>query len=444
MPTEFGLIGMLSIFIGIGSSLIDSGLTSSLIRTSKPDQSDYSTVFFINIFGSFFVYILIFIFSPYIASFYNQNILDKIIKVYSLTFIINAFAGVQYTKLTKEMNFKLQMIIQIPSIVLSGILGIILAFLNYGVWSLVYMNLFQALFSTIQLWVYSKWRPSFIFDKEKLKHHFNFGYKLTLSGILDTVYNNAYNVIIGKFFSVVQLGYYTRAISLQQLPIHNISSALGKVTYPLFASIKDDNIKLRMAYSKLMQQVVFWITPVMTMMIILAHPLFLLLLGNKWIEAVPYFQILCLAGILYPVHSYNLNILNVKGRSDLFLKLEIIKKIYITIGIACAIPFGIYGLLIFQVISSVLGLIINSWYSGKLIDYPLRRQIADIMPYIYLSFIVGGITYLFDITFFQSYLINHAIRIIVVFFFYLSLYLGLSYILKFRSLKDFTILLIKR
>ncbi|MBF8964212.1 lipopolysaccharide biosynthesis protein [Pontibacter sp. FD36] len=444
MPADFGLIGMLAIFIGIGSSLIDSGLTSSLIRTAEPNQRDYSTVFLINLVGSIVIYFILFFAAPFIAAFYNQSILENIIKVYTLSFIINAFASVQRTKLTKEMNFKLQMTIQIPSLIGGGILGIMLANNGYGVWSLVYMNLFQSLLSTVQLWIRSGWKPSLIFDIEKFRYHFNFGYKLTLSGILETTFNNAYHIIIGKFFSADQLGFYTRAQSLKQLPVQNISKALNKVTYPLFSSIQNDNVKLKGAYKRLMQQVLFWIAPAMIFLGIVAEPLFRFLLGEKWLPAVTYFQVLCAIGIMYPLNAYNLNILKVKGRSDLFLKLEIIKKIIITIGIACAIPFGIYGLLYFQLIFSIVGFFINTRYSGRMINYRINEQLKDIIPTIMLALLMGSVVWAID-----NFILKHAlsldvVRVIVLGVIYFTLYLGISYFSKMPAILDFRLLVFKK
>lgn len=444
MPADFGLIGMITVFIGIGNSLMDSGLTSSLIRTSEPDQGDYSTVFLINLIGSIVVYSILFVCAPFIAEFYDQPILTNLIRVYTITFIIGAFAGVQRTKLTKEMNFKKQMTIQIPSIVCGGILGISLAFKGFGVWSLVYMNLFQSILSTVQLWIRSGWYPSLIFDKSKFTYHFNFGYKLTLSSLLNTIYDNVYNLIIGKYFSASALGFYTRANSLKQLPIKNISTALNKVTYPLFAQINHDDIKLKMVYSKIMQQVMFWIAPVMVLAAILAQPLFQILFGSKWLPAVPYFQILCFVGILYPLHSYNLNVLKVKGRTDLFLKLEVIKKIYTTIGIACAIPFGIMGLLIWQVISSIVGLLINTWYTGKLIKYPIIEQLADITPILIISTIVGVVIFVLNSYAGSLVSLSDFLRVLIFSILYFALYLIISYIANIKSLSEFTQILLKK
>ncbi|RIJ42782.1 lipopolysaccharide biosynthesis protein [Pontibacter oryzae] len=444
MPEDFGLIGMLSIFISLGGTLVDSGLTSSLIRTVNPDQRDFSTVFFINLAASIVIYIILFFCAPLIADFYNKSILIDMIRVYSLTFIINAFVSVQGIRLSKEMNFKLLMTIRIPSIIGGGILGVVLAFNGFGVWSLVYMNLFQSLLSAVQLWLRSGWRPSILFDKERYITHFNFGYKLTLSGILEVIYINVYNIIIGKYFSAAQLGFYTRAQSLKQLPVDNISKALNKVTYPLFSSIQDNDAKLKMAYQKLMLQVIFWIAPILVLLAIIAEPLFRFLIGEKWLPAVPYFQILCAVGIMYPLNSYNLNILKVKGRSDVFLKLEIIKKVIITIGIVCAVPFGIYGLLYFQLIFSFIAFFINTWYSGRMINYYVGEQLKDILPEILLALIVGVVIWTVDNHYFKPNVSIDVIRISIVGILYFGIYLSISYLSKMPATVDFKKLVLKR
>lgn len=396
LPEEFGLIGMISVFIAIGTSLMNSGLTQSLIRTENPDQEDYSTVFFFNLAGSIVVYFILFLTAPLIASFFSQPILVDIVRVYCFSFIITAFSAVQLTRLTKAMDFKTQMTVAIPSLIGSGILGIFLAYQGFGVWSLVWMSLFQAFLNTVQLWWRTGWRPSFIFNKEKFKFHFRFGYKLTLSGLLDTIFTNIYQIIIGKFFLASQVGFYTRANSLKQLPVSNISGALSKVTYPLFASIQNDNIRLKRVYKQIMQMVVFVIAPVLIIMGVLAEPLFRFLFTEKWLPAVPYFQILCLAGILYPVNSYNLNVLKVKGRSDLFLRLEVIKKILIVVIISFTIQFGIEGLIWGQLFTSIIVLFINTYYTGKFIQYNIVQQAKDILPIILLAAVAGACVYGLD------------------------------------------------
>lgn len=446
LPAEFGLIGMLSVFMAIGISLTDSGMTSSLIRKNDADQKDYSTVFFINLIFSIIVYCIVFLCGPLIADFFRQPILSPLVRLYAVSFIIRAFVGVQTTRLTKQMKFKVQMMMQIPSVIIGGVVGIILANMGYGVWSLVWMNLIQTTLFTIQHWIFSGWRPDWIIDRATLGFHLKYGYKLTISGLLDTIYKNAYNIIIGKFFAASQLGYYTRAKSIQMLPVVNIGAALDKVTFPMFASIKDDDVKLKSAYRKLMHQVIFWIAPVMVLLALIAQPLFVLLFTAKWLPAVPYFQILCFAGILYPIHSYNLNILKVKGRTDLFLRLEIIKKIFITIGIAVSVFWGIYALLIFQILSSIFALWINSWYSGKMINYSGGQQIKDIFPTIFIALVIGAAIWavgefnsMFSINTMNDWL---AISIIPVV--YMIIYLLINILIRSAALAEFRKTILKR
>ncbi len=443
-PAEFGLIGMLSIFIALGNILMDSGLSSSLIRTQNPDERDYSTVFFINVVAGLFIYVILFFTAPLIASFFNQPLLSNIIRVFCLTFILRSFAAVQNTRLTKLMQFKTQMYIQIPSVIIAGLVGVFLAYKNYGVWSLVWMNVIQAFLYSVQHWFYTDWKPKFIFDKEKLRSHFNFGYKLTLSGLLDTVYQNLYTILIAKYFSATQLGFYNRAHSLRQLPVQNISEALNKVTYPMFAAIQDDHVKLKNAYTKLMLQVMFWLTPIMLIMVLLASPIINFLFTAKWLPAVPYFQILSVSGILYPLQAYNLNILNVKGRSDLFFKLELYKKGFLTIGIFFALQYGIYGLLYFQLIASIISLYINSYYSGKMIDLSFFSQLKVLAPVFFISVIVLIISWAFDAYFIQSFNFPDLLRIILSGSFFLFLYLLLSYIVKVSAIEDFKTIVLKK
>ncbi|MGF7231334.1 lipopolysaccharide biosynthesis protein [Arachidicoccus sp.] len=444
MPSAFGLIGMLAIFVAIGASLMDSGMTSSLIRTTKADQGDYSTVFFVNLIFSVILYLVIFLCAPWIGDFYRQPILIPIVRVYTISFIIRAFVGVQTTKLTKEMRFKEQMLMQIPSSIVGGVVGIIMAYKGYGVWSLVWMNLVQSFLFTLQHWLFAGWMPSLLIDKTKLKYHFHFGYKLTISGLIDTIYDNIYKVVIGRYFAASELGYYTQAQTLQMLPVGNISTALGKVTYPMFASVKDDNVKLKNAYRKLLHQVAFWVAPMMALAIVVAKPLFIWILTDKWLPAVPYFQILCITGVLYPFHLYNLNILNVKGRSDLFLKLEIIKKIIITAGIIIAIPFGIYGLLIFKVINSIITFGINAYYSGDFINYSGWQQIKEVSPILLISFLIGlSLWPVNEYLLLRSHLSNFIVVPLLSLAF-ASLYLALSRLCKIEALTDFKQLILKR
>lgn len=442
LPAEFGLIGMIAIFVGIGNALLHSGLTKSLIRGENLDNDDYSTVFYFNLISSVIIYWLLFFLAPLIADFYAQPILINILRVYCLTFIISAFSAVQLARLTKDMDFKTQTIIAIPSAIIGGVVGITLALLGFGVWSLVWSSIASSSINSIQLWMYSKWLPNCNFNIQKFKFHFNYGYKLTLSELLDRVFSNIFLIVIGKYFSPAQVGFYTRAETMKQLPVSNISSAINRVTFPLFVSINNDEIRLKRVYKKLMQMVVFVITPVLILLAVLAEPTFRFLFTEKWLPAVPYFQILCVTGILYPLHSYNLTILNVKGRSDLFLKLEVLKKILIVITLLVTIPLGIIAMLLGQVVISILAFFINSHYTGKYINYTALQQLADVFPTFMLATFAGTVVFLLD--FYGLEANFDIIRIIAGGLVGSSIYIFAAYTLKFESFQELSKLIFKK
>ncbi len=442
MPEEFGLIGMIAVFVAVGNTLLHGGLTKSLIRSENLDTRDYSTVFYFNLAAGILVYFGVFLLAPLIAEFYSQPILTGILRVYCLTFIISAFAAVQLARLTKIMDFKTQTLIAIPAAIIGGIVGVVMAMTGYGVWSLVWSSIATSIISTVQLWIYSGWTPSFDFNLQKFKAHFNYGYKLTLSELLDRVFNNIFLIVIGKYFSATQVGFYTRAQTMNQLPVSNISNALNKVTFPFFVSIQNDDVRLRRVYKELMQMVVFVITPILILMAVLAEPTFRFLFTEKWLPAVPYFQILCITGILFPIHSYNLSILNVKGRSDLFLKLEVFKKIIIVITLLVTIPFGIIALLYGQVFISIFAFFINAHYTGKFINYTALQQLKDILPIILLAIFAGGIVFLLD--YIGLRLNMDIIRILIGGVVGSSVYLFTAYLFKFGSFFELSKLIFKK
>ncbi len=432
LPSDFGVIALFMVFIAIGNSLTDGGLTSSLIRTKDADDADFSTVFYFNIICSFLIYPIFYFGAPLIADFYKLDILIPVVRIYSLVIIISSFCSVQRTIYTKKMDFKTQFKIQIPVLIIGCLLAIFLAYKGYGVWALVISGLFNSIFECVQYWIYSSWRPKWLFDKKKFKYHFTFGYKITLSGLINTIFNNIYTIIIGKTFNVSTLAYYNRADSLKQLPVTNISTALNKVTLPLFAQIQDDNVQLKNVYKKIMKLVIFIIAPILTLIAAFAEPLIRFLLTEKWLLTAPFLQILCISGLLYPIHAYNLNVLQVKGRSDLFLKLEIIKKIIIVLTIIISFRFGIYGLLWGQVCSSIIAFFINSYYTGKFLNYPSIQQIRDLIPTIFIAVGLGAFIYYVDDTFFKT--LNDLFRLIIGGTLYVLLYFSTTYLLKFSEI----------
>ncbi|MEK9612438.1 MAG: lipopolysaccharide biosynthesis protein, partial [Flavobacteriaceae bacterium] len=357
----------------------------SLIRTKNANEEDYSTIFCTNFMVSVAVYSVIYLCAPFIAVFYKQPILTHVIRFYSLTFIIGSFTSVQIALLSKKMKFKTIMLCNLPGVILGIVIGLVMAYENYGIWSIVSMYLITQLSQGILLWFFSDWKPKLVFSKIKLKQHFQFGYKLTLSGLTNAFFINIYNILIGRFYPIQTLGYYDHASNLNLYPVTAITSLLSKITYPLLAKIQDEKKRVSVVYQQLLQASFFITAPLLLGAACIATPLFDYVLGEKWLPSVPFFQILCVARILYPVHSLNINILKVYGRTDLFLKLEIIKKIIALVCIFIGFFIGIYGLLFASVVSSFVGLFINTHYSGKMINYGTKKQMKDMLPSLIVS-----------------------------------------------------------
>lgn len=441
LPEEFGLIGMISIFMGVGTVLFQSGLTSSLIRTNGLTQDDYSTVFYFNFAASIVIYGILFCTAPLISDFYKQPDLIAITRVYGLTFILSAFGTVQNTILTKELKFKKQAIISLPALIISSLTGLIMAYLDYGVWSLVASALINSFVTSLFLWASSDWYPKLIFSSEKFRQHFHYGYKLTLSGILDIIFTNIYQIIIGRFYSPAQVGYYTRANSLMMLPVGNVSGALNRVVFPLFSKVQDDIPRFRNAYKQVMQIVLFIITPIIVLMAFLAQPLIIFLFTEKWLSVVPIFQIICFTGVLYPIHKYNLLVLQVKGRSDLFLQLEIVKKIMLSVILVIAFFYGFYALLWGQLLFSILALLINTHYAGRMLEYSMIQQLKDIVPIFLFASITGVAVY-----FVQKALLDYTVltQLLVGGLSGSLIYFLVAYMFKFQSIQDIKNLIINR
>lgn len=443
LPEEFGLLALIGIFVTIGNILINSGISQSLIRTNEIDEDDYSTAFYFNLIISFVIYLIIYLSAPLIANFYHQPQLINLTRVYALTFVISSLSLVQYSRLNKDLDFKKQTIIAIPSLIISGTTGIIMALNNYGVWSLVWSAIIKQVAHTVQLWWWSPWKPLLRIKLEKLKIHFKFGYKLTIAGVLNALFQNIYTIIIGKFFDPTQVGFYYRANTLRQLPITNLGAVLNKVTYPLFSKIQDDDEQLKNVYKKIMQMSVFLVAPTLLFMAVLAEPLFRFLITEKWLPAVPYFQILCVAGISYPLNAYNLNVLAVKGRSDLILKLAFIKRIIIILVILIVFQWGIYGLLYGQVFLSILLLYINSYYCDKLISYSFISQLKHMLPIILISAIVSSIVYGTDY-YLQILKTSDLLRLIISSTLGILIYIVIAHLLKFEPYRELKNILFRK
>lgn len=392
-PAEFGLVGMITVFIAVSQSFIDSGFAQALIRKPGADEKDYSTVFWFNLAAGLVFFALFFAFAPAIARFYKEPQLLSLTRVLSIILIINSFGMVQRALLTRRIDFRQQTIITVASAVISGGIAIWMALSGYGVWSLVWKSLIGYLVQSVMLWWLSSWRPVLVFSKESFRDLFAFGSKLLISGLIDTVYRNIYPLIIGKVFTAEDLGFYSRADQFTKLPSQNISQVVQRVSYPALSQLQDNDEKLKTGYRKVIITTMYISFVALLCLAAIARPLIVVLIGEKWLPAVPYLQLLCLGGMLYPLHAINLNMLKVKGRSDLFLRLEIIKKLLAVPVILAGIFIGIYAMLIGMVIHSFVGYFINSYYSGRMIKYPFNEQLADILPAFLISLVGAGITW---------------------------------------------------
>ena len=389
-PKDFGLIGLLTIFIAVSQSFIDSGFATALIRKKNCSQNDYSTVFYFNIGVSIICYFILFIFSGAISSFFKEPQLKVLVQVLGLGLVLNSFAIIQQTIYTKELNFKLQMWVSIIASLGSGIVSVPMAYSGFGIWSLVALTLSRYSITTFLLWIWSKWKPVLFFSKTSFIELFSFGSKLLLSGLIDTIYRNVYYLIIGKYFSANELGDYTRADQFQSIPSSNLQGIIGRVTYPILSDIQDDAVRLKTAYKTVIRSTMLVTFVLMLGMAAVAKPMIITLIGIKWEPCVIYLQMLCFVGMFYPLHALNLNMLKVLGRSDLFLRLEIIKKILAVPTIIVGILFGIKVMIIGMFVNTLIAYYLNSYWSGKFIGYSTVQQIKDILPSFLLSVFMGS------------------------------------------------------
>ncbi|MHB2149546.1 lipopolysaccharide biosynthesis protein [Calditrichota bacterium LG25] len=420
-PADYGLIGMLAIFLAISEAFIQSGFGAALIQKQNRDELDFSTTFYFNIVVASFFYLVLFFSAPLIAEFYKQPILIPLTRVVGLTLIINSFAVVQQTKYIIALDFKTQTKASLSSILISGAIGIYLAYSGYGVWAIVWQTISRRLINTVVLWFYLKWFPKEGFSYIRFKKLFSFGSKLLISGLFNAFYQNIYVIVIGKLFTVGELGTFTRAKQFNEFPTMNLSTIMGRVTFPLLSSIQDDNNRLLVVYRKLIKYYALIIFPIMMGLAAVAKPMILILLSEKWIDTAWMLQLLAFSGMWYPILRLNLIILNVKGRSDLFLKLDLVSKTVVSIGILASMPFGIKGMIIGQIITTYLTIAINTHYTKKLLGYGFFDEMRDVYNLLFLSFIIGFLIY-FTITIFNNNYIKLMIGVLegVIFFSFIA------------------------
>lgn len=392
-PEQYGLIGMLTIFMAVAQSFLESGFGAALIQKREATPTDICSIFYFNIVVGVAAAGLLCLVAPWIAAFYNQPILTPLTRALSLSIVINSFGLIQTTILTKQVDFKTQTKVSLIAGALSGIIGVILAAAGFGVWSLAIQQISSTLFRTIFLWFFNPWRPALIFSLTSLREMFSFGSRMLASGLLNQIFDNIYLLVIGKLFSATDLGFFTRAKTLGELPSQTLSGMVGRVTFPVFSTIQDDPARLKKGMKKALTTLVLVNFPMMIGLAVIARPLVLVLLTEKWAESIPYLQLLCLLGVLFPLHVINLNLLQALGRSDLFLRLEIIKKVLIVINIAVTVRWGISAMIYGMIAMSIICYYLNSYYTGVLIGYPIREQLRDLSSYLIMTVLMGIAVY---------------------------------------------------
>lgn len=396
VPEDFGVVAVLNIFIAISMALADAGFASSLARTEHLDEEDTSTVFYFTATMGIILYGIFFVAAPWIADYFHNPVLTNVLRVLALSFVVYAPGNVPGILIWRKMKFRQEVYIQIIQGLVSGGVGIIMALYGFRYWSLVGLAIVNATVRVILLFYVAEWFPKLVFSKERLKYHFAFGSRMAISKMIVSIYDNLTLAVIGRNFSARALGLYNNANSLYIVPVASMADPIHKVTYPVLVKMQKNPERLRAGYSRMMRLLFQLSCPVMILLISLASPLYHFLFGDKWMEAAPFFQVLCICGILYPINTYNNSILEVTGRSDLYLRLEVARRTIGVIAIFTGLLFGIYGLLWSTVVTQVIHLFINSYYSGRIISYPLRQQLAELIPFALMAAAAGAVVWSLD------------------------------------------------
>ncbi len=427
-PSDYGIIGMLAIFLSISQCLIDSGFTNALIQTKDRKDEDFGTVFLFNLAISIVLYLILFACAPAISRFYNLEILTIVLRVVGLNLIIAALSNVQRTILTINVDFKTQSLVSIPSAIISGIVGIILAYEGFGVWALVAQTLTNNICLTILFWVLSRERFKLVFDILSFKRLGGFGVKLMFSSLINTAYNNLYALFIGKRYSADNLGYYTRADQFAVFPATTLTDIISRVSYPLLCKSQSDKEELSRVYTSFIKYSCFIIFPIMIGLCVLSKPLIIVILTEKWLPAAILMSVLALDGLFAPITRINLNLLQAVGRSDLFLNLEIIKKT-ISIGILLfTLKYGLFWICFGRFIYSIIALLINMYYTVDIIGKSYFQQFKDWLPTLFSSIVMGVGVY------FSIYLTSSPVlQLLIGLFVGVLIYTGMAFLLKLEA-----------
>ena len=432
-PADFGLIALVTVFIAIANVFVQSGLNTALIQKKQIDNLDFSTVFYSCLGLASAINLLLFFLAPFIGEFYgNQAKLVPVVRVLGLMLVLGALSSVQEAYVARNMMFKKLFYRSVGAIVPAGVLGIIFAYLGFGIWALVVQQLTNSFLMCLIMWLTVKWRPEFSFSFVRWKSLFSFGWKLLCSALLDTCYQNMRNLVIGKMFSPTALGYFNRGDQFPYLVVNNLNASIQSVMLPSLSSVQDDRPRLKSMARRAIVTSSFLVLPMMAGLAAIAKPLTLIVLGEKWLPAVPFIQICCFSYAFWPVHTTNLSAINAVGRSDVFLKLEIIKKGYGFLVLVLAVylfrtPIGVAMSL---AITAPLGSFVNAFPNKKLLKYGFLEQMRDILPSFVLSIIMGAMVYFEGVYLFEQTTLNLIAQLSVTIVSGAMIYLGLAKLLR--------------
>ena len=437
IPSDYGLIGMIAFFMAISQVFIDGGFGNALIQKKDRTEDDLSTVFYINLGMGMICYIILFLCAPLISDFYEQQQLTSIIRVYGLTLIIGSISGINNIILIINIDFKTKSKISIIASFTSGLIGILAAYMDYGVWALIIQSISSDILSTILNFYYVRWYPKCLFSRKSFLKLFSYGSKLLASSLIASAYTNIYSLVIGKQFPPATLGYFTRAKGFTTLVSSNINTIISRVSFPLLSKVQDDDDILKNVYSKYIHMSSFIIFPCILLLCGIARPLILVLLTDKWAPTIAILQIICFSYLWDGIIDINLNLLKVKGRTDLVLRLEIIKKI-IAVSILCIAIFfdNIFAICIGSTIYGCVALYINTIYTKKLLDFGFIQQIKLFSPYLGSAVIMLGVSLCFS-----NYISNPFISIVLSLIICPILYIFITKIFKLYAYSEFTIII---
>ena len=396
-PDDYGTIALVTVFTSILQVFVDSGLGTALVQKKNADDLDFSSVFYFNLIVCIILYGLMFIAAPLIANFYGDNTLIPVIRVISITILISGVKGIQQSYVSKNMLFKRFFFSTLCGTIFSAVLGICMAYMGFGVWSLVFQQISNTAIDTIILWVTVKWRPHKMFSWNRLKSLLSYGWKLLVSSLLDTVYNNLRNLIIGKIYSASDLAYYNQGDKFPKVIVTNINTSIDSVLLPSMADVQDDHLKVKSMTRRAIKTSTYIMAPLMMGLAFCATPIVKLVLTDKWLMCVPYLRIFCISYMFWPIHTANLNAIKAMGRSDLFLKLEVLKKLVGLTLLFITMNISVMAMAYSLLVSSLASQIINTWPNKKLLNYGYLEQLKDILPSITLAVVMGAIISLFSL-----------------------------------------------